>query len=66
DGDASRMNDYMESSSRVRPAVTLEILRQLNVLNGSHLKSLAKFGPEKILKNYAGLVTGRSKPVFQL
>ncbi|MDP1714608.1 MAG: asparaginase [Anaerolineales bacterium] len=66
DGDASRMNDSMESSSRVRPAVTLEILRQLNVLNGSHLKSLAKFGPEKILKNYAGLVTGRSKPVFQL
>ncbi|MDO8752400.1 MAG: asparaginase [Anaerolineales bacterium] len=64
DGDASRMNDAMESSSRVRPAVTLEILRQLNVLNGSQLKSLAKFGPEKILKNYAGLVTGKSQPVF--
>ena len=64
DGDASRMNDAMESSSRVRPAVTLEILRQLNVLNGSQLKSLAKFGPEKILKNYAGLVTGKSQPMF--
>ena len=65
DGDVSRMNDAMESSSRVRPAVTLEILRQLNVLNGSQLKSLAKFGPEKILKNYAGLVTGKSQPVFK-
>jgi len=64
DGDASRMNDSLESSSRVRPAVTLEILRQLNVLNGSQLKSLSKFGPEKILKNYAGLVTGKSQPVF--
>ena len=66
DGDAARMNDAMESSSRVRPAVTLEILRQLNVLNESQLKSLAKFGPEKILKNYVGLVTGKSHPVFQL
>ncbi len=64
DGDASRMNDALESSARVRPAVTLEILRQLNVLNESQLKSLAKFGPGKILKNYAGLVTGKSQPVF--
>lgn len=65
DGDASRMNDALELSSRVRPAVTLEILRQLHVLNGSQLNSLAKFGPEKILKNYAGLVTGRSRPIFE-
>lgn len=66
DGDASRMNDQLESSARVRPAITLEILRQLNALNESQLKSLAKFGPEKILKNYAGLVTGKSQPVFTL
>ena len=33
DGDRSGINDELESSSRVRPAVTLEILRQLNVLN---------------------------------
>ena len=33
DGDASRMNDQLESSARVRPAVTLEILRQLGALN---------------------------------
>jgi L-asparaginase II len=66
DGDASRMNDALESSSRVRPAVTLEILRQLNVLNETQLRSLAKFGPEKTLKNYAGIVTGKSYPVFKL
>jgi len=66
DGDKSSMNDNLESSTRVRPAVTLEILRQLNVLNESQLQSLAKFGPEKILKNYAGLVTGKSRPVFEL
>ena len=58
DGDAARMNDNLESAPRVRPAITLEILRQLKVLNEAQLKSLAKFGPEKTLKNYAGLVTG--------
>jgi L-asparaginase II len=66
DGDKSGINDDLVSISRVRPAVTLEILRQLNVLNDIELKSLSNFGPEKVLKNYAGLVTGESKPVFEL
>jgi L-asparaginase II len=66
DGDASRMNDELESSTRVRPAITLEILRQLKALNEAQLKSLAKFGPTKQLKNHRGLVTGESHPVFQL
>jgi len=66
DGDSSRMSENLESSARVRPSVTLEILRQLNVLNEAQLKSLAKFGPVKQLKNYRGLVTGESHPVFDL
>ena len=66
DGDASRLNDELESTSRVRPAVTLEILRQLDRLNGTQLRSLEKFGPEKELRNYAGIPTGRSYPVFRL
>ena len=66
DGDASRMNDELESSARVRPAVTLEILRQLKALNETQLKSLAKFGPGKQIKNHRGLVTGESRPAFQL
>lgn len=66
DGDRTGINDNLESSSRVRPSVTLEILRQLNVLNDAELKSLSSFGPKKVLKNYAGLVTGESKPVFEL
>ncbi|MBI3161577.1 MAG: asparaginase [Chloroflexi bacterium] len=66
DGDASRMSDQLESSARVRPAVTLEILRQLNALNETQLQSLAKFGPAKQLKNHAGLRTGESRPVFRL
>ena len=59
------MNDALEFSTRVRPAIALEILRQLNVLNDMQLKSLAKFGPAKQIKNHRGLVTGESYPVFQ-
>jgi L-asparaginase II len=66
DGDASRMDDELVSSTRVRPAVALEILRQLKVLDEAQLKSLAGFGPTKQLKNHRGLVTGESYPVFDL
>jgi L-asparaginase II len=66
DGDASRLNDALESASRVRPAVTLEILHQLDRLSEAQLKSLEKFGPAKDIKNHAGMVTGRSHPVFKL
>ena len=66
DGDLSSMNDKLERSTRVRPAVTLEILNQLGVIDEPALKALKKFGPVKILKNYAGLETGKSQPVFKL
>jgi L-asparaginase II len=66
DGDGGRLGDNLETRARVRPAVTLEILRQLQALNDSQLQSLAQFGPKKILKNYAGLVTGESHPAFEL
>jgi L-asparaginase II len=66
DGDASRMNDDLESSARVRPATTLEILRQLKALDEAQLKSLAKFGPTKQIKNHREIITGESHPVFDL
>lgn len=66
DGDASRMNDNLESSARVRPAVALEILRQLKALNEAQLKSLSGFGPTRELKNHRELVTGELHPVFDL
>ncbi len=66
DGDASRMNDEFEFSARVRPAVTLEILRQLKALTETQLHSLAGFGPKKQIKNHRGILTGESYPVFQL
>lgn len=66
DGDKPGITDQLTSISRVRPAVTLEILRQLNVLNEKQLKSLENFGPKKVLKNYAGLITGKAEPAFEL
>lgn len=66
DGDKSIMSNDFKSNARVRPPVTLEILRQLGALDEKQLKSLERFGPEKTLINYAGLVTGVSKPAFKL
>jgi len=66
DGDASRMSDDLEWSSRVRPAVAMEILKQLGALNEKQLQTLSPFGPNRILKNHRGLVTGESHPVFKL
>jgi L-asparaginase II len=66
DGDASRMNDQLVSAARVRPAVTVEILRQLGALNDEQLKELSSFGPTRQIKNHRGLVTGESHPVFKL
>jgi L-asparaginase II len=66
DGDKSSMDDDLHTHTRVRPPVALEVLRQLGVLNKSQLESLAGFGPKRIIKNYAGLVTGKMYPVFTL
>lgn len=66
DGDASRMSEEFEWSSRARPAVAMEILRQLGALNEKQLQALTAFGPNKTLKNHRGLVTGESHPVFKL
>ena len=66
DGDASRMGDDLTFSNRVRPAVTVEILRQLGALSSEQGQALAPFGPVKEIKNHKGLVTGQYRPVFEL
>ncbi len=66
DGDKSSLDDDLETHTRVRPPITLEILRQLGALNDEQMNSLAGFGPEKAIKNCAGLVTGKMYPVFKL
>ena len=66
DGDASRMGINLESSNRVRPAVMLEALRQLGALSTKQEQDLSAFGPVLPVKNHRGIVTGQSRPVFEL
>jgi L-asparaginase II len=66
DGDPSRTGLDLAHSARVRPAVALEILRQLGTLSLEQQQVLAAFGPVKPIKNHRGLVTGHSRPVFKL
>lgn len=66
DGDAARMSLDLVHSARVRPAVALEILRQLGVLSSEQQQALAPFGPIKPVKNHRGIVTGQSRPAFKL
>ena len=66
DGDASRMADDLTTSTRVRPAVVLEILHQLGAISSKQEQALAEFGPVKSIKNHQDIVTGQSRPVFEL
>lgn len=66
DGDPSRTALDLTHSTRVRPAVTLEILRQLGLLSSEQQQALAPFGPVKPIKNHRGILTGQSRPVFEL
>ena len=66
DGDASRISLDLVHSARVRPAVTLEILRLLGVLSSKQEQALASFGPIKPVTNHRGILTGQSRPIFEL
>jgi L-asparaginase II len=66
DGDASHTSLDLVHYSRVRPAVTLEILRQLGVLSSQQEQALAPFGPVKPVANHRGIITGQSRPIFEL
>ncbi len=66
DGDLTFRTLQIEPRNRVRPAVTLEILRQLGALSEAQLQDLSDFGPVLPVKNHRGIVAGESRPVFSL
>jgi len=66
DGDPARMDVHYEWSTRVRPAVTLEILRQLGALSEKQEQALGRFGPVTPIRNHRGIQTGTARPVFSL
>ena len=50
----------------VRPAVTLEILRQLGVFGAHDLNKMAEFGPGFAVENWRKLKVGWASPCFNL
>jgi L-asparaginase II len=67
DGDISLRKANGEAYSRVRPAVALEILRQLDVISSKELAALADdFGPVRPVTNWRKLVVGEIRPAFTL
>ena len=66
EGDLGQRKLDLTAYSRVRPAVTLEILKQLGALSEAQLKELTEFGPVKPVTNHRGIVVGESKPIFTL
>ena len=51
---------------RVRPAVALEILKQLGALSPGHLAALAEYGPAFSLYNWRNVTIGQGRPCFEL
>ena len=66
DGDLGQRKLDLQPYTRVRPAVTLEILKQLGALTEAQLDELSEFGPVKSVTNHRGIVVGESRPVFAL
>ncbi len=51
---------------RARPAVSLEVLRQLGALSSEALHELEKYGPEMSVYNWRKLEVGESCPILSL
>jgi len=52
--------------NRARPAIALEILRQLDALSSSEQDELAEFGPKLPVKNWRKVEVGHTNPTFKL
>lgn len=55
-----------DGRGRARPAVCIEVLRQLGALSEEDLKSLENFGPTGDVVNRRDIVVGEKRPVFTL
>ena len=55
-----------DQMNRVRPALVLEILRQMHLLNEEELDLLKEFGPILKVTNWRNIIVGESKPIFRM
>jgi len=66
DGDLSVRDANGNFRNRVRPAMALEILKQLGYISEKELEALAEFGPVRPVTNVRKIVVGESRPAFSL
>jgi L-asparaginase II len=67
DGDLKGHNfPYGDPRGHVRPAVMLEILRQLRVFDAQDIARLQEYGPEFPVENWRKLRVGMASPCFEL
>jgi L-asparaginase II len=66
DGDLSTRDSDGYFRNRVRPAMALEILKQLGYVSEKELEVLAEFGPVRPVTNERKIVVGESHPAFSL
>jgi L-asparaginase II len=55
-----------DPKGRARPAVALEVLRQLGALGEQELTALAEFGPRITVHNWREVEVGEGQPCFEL
>jgi len=55
-----------DRAGRARPAVTLEVLRQLGALTSEEIKNLSEFGPIRPIHNWRKIIVGEVRPCFTL
>lgn len=66
DGDASIRDADGNFNNRVRPAIALEILKQLGYISEKELEALSEFGPVRPVTNARKTVVGESRPIFTM
>jgi L-asparaginase II len=66
DGDIALRNSDGSFYNRVRPAVALEILKQLGFISDKELEELKEFGPVLPVTNNRKIIVGESRPVLKL
>ncbi len=55
-----------DARGKIRSAVILEVLRQLQALSSEELATLAEFGPQFPLRNWREILVGFGRPIFEL
>ena len=66
DGDIALRDADGNFHNRVRPAVAIEILKQLGYISEAESEELAEFGPVRPVINARKIVVGESRPAFTL